>query len=126
VTSRLGRAAIVLALCVSIGAHWTALQSVAWATMIVQYAQRCSLPEAVAKTFDGNHPCDLCKHINKAKDSEKTQDAQPASVKPDLICTTRAIALVPPYTFCSFAGVTMTQSAEMQAPPVPPPRADLV
>jgi hypothetical protein len=126
VTSRIGRAAIVLALCVSIGAHWAALQSVAWATMIVDYAHHDSLARAVAETFDGNHPCDLCKHINRVKDSEKKQDSQPASVKPDLICSTCAIVLVPPYRLCSFVGVKGVATANAAAPLVPPPRTRLL
>jgi hypothetical protein len=126
VISKVGRVAVIFALCVSIGAHWAALQSVAWATMIVEYAQNDSLAKAVAETFDGNHPCDLCKHINKVNHSQKNQDAGIVSVKPDLICTTRALVLIPPCTFCSFVGVKMTASGEMRPPPVPPPRSELV
>ncbi|HZE13465.1 MAG TPA: hypothetical protein VE086_06905, partial [Chthoniobacterales bacterium] len=126
VIATIGRAAIVVALCLSIGAHWAALQSVAWATMIVEYAQHDSLAKAVAETFDGHHPCDLCKHISKVKDSEKKQDAQLASLKPDLICTTRAIVLVPPYQFYPFPGATTIASADAAPPPVPPPRSHAV
>ena len=94
--------------------------------MIVEYAQRCSLSEAVVQTFDGDHPCGLCKHISKAKDSGKKHDAQLTPSKPDLICTPRAMVLVPPSTFFSFAALTMSASTEMRAPPAPPPRRELV
>ena len=91
----IGRATVILALCVSIGAHWAALQSVAWATMIVDYSHHVSLARAVAQTLDGEHPCDLCKHIVAAQHSQKKQDTVAATLKPDLICATGSIVLVP-------------------------------
>ena len=91
VTSTLARAVVVLALCLSIGPHWVVLQSVAWGTMVVGYSQHGSLSQAIAQTFDGDHPCNLCKRISTARNSEKKGDALPASVKPDLICATRRI-----------------------------------
>jgi hypothetical protein len=126
VIATIGRAAIVVALCLSIGAHWAALQSVAWATMIVEYAQQEPLAKAIAQTFDGNHPCDLCKHISNGKHSEKKQEAQLAPLKQDLICTRRVIVLIPPSTFCSFVGVKMAASVDAAPPPVPPPRSHAI
>jgi len=65
---------IALALASSIGLHWTVLQVVAWAGMIVSYSQEAPLGEAVVKTFDGEHPCNLCKQIAKGKQSEKKSE----------------------------------------------------
>ncbi len=65
---------IALALASSIGLHWTVLQAVAWAAMIVSYSQEAPLGEAVVKTFDGQHPCTLCKQIAKGKRSEKKSE----------------------------------------------------
>src|SRR5439155_26981924 len=65
---------IALALASSIGLHWTFLQAVGWAGMIVSYSQGAALGEAVVKTFDGQHPCTLCKQIAKGKRSEKRSD----------------------------------------------------
>jgi hypothetical protein len=116
---------VILALCVSIGVHWAALQSVAWATMIVEYSQHTSLAQAVAQTFDAEHPCGLCKNINAAQRSQKKNDAQPISVKPDLICATRVITLLPRCRDFLFASFEVTASPRRHSPPTPPPRSEL-
>ena len=62
---RLTRIAIVAALACSIGLHWGFLQSAAWVGMVIHYSQDAPLKEALVKTFDGKHPCALCKEIAK-------------------------------------------------------------
>jgi hypothetical protein len=119
------RVALVLVVCVSIGPHWAALQPVAWATMIVEYSQSAPLAKAVAHTFDGNHPCDLCKHINRAQHSEKKREAQSTTVKQDLLCVKRAVVLFRSYTDLSFPVEHLSGTAERPSPPVPPPRSVL-
>ena len=39
--------------------------------MIVDYSKRGSLCQAIAKTFDGAHPCSLCRVVNKGKNDRK-------------------------------------------------------
>jgi hypothetical protein len=126
VTSRIAHAGVVLALCLSIGAHWVVLQSVAWGTMVVQYSQHVPLSQAVAQTFDGDHPCNLCKRISAAQHSEKKGDAQFGAIKPDLICATRRIVLLPRSTDFLFARVVMSASLLAHSPPTPPPRSELI
>ena len=121
----IARVAVVLVLCLSIGGHWIALQSIAWATMIVEYSQSASLAKAVADTFDGNHPCGLCKHINRAQHSEKRPEAQSTTVKQDLLCVKRTVVLFPSYTDLSFPIERLSATAETPSPPVPPPRSAL-
>jgi len=70
------RFVVVLALTLSMGLHWSALQTVAWTTMLLDFAQDHSLDEAVGMTFDGRHPCSLCCAIDAAKDDG---DEDPAS-----------------------------------------------
>ena len=65
VLGRLFKALVIVALVSSIGLHWVLLQSVAWTSMVVSYAQTGTFREALAKTFDGKHPCPLCKEINQ-------------------------------------------------------------
>ncbi len=65
---------LVLVLC--LGLHWALLQSVAWVGMIVAYSQDASISEAVTKTFDGNHPCPLCKAIKSARADERQNEAK--------------------------------------------------
>jgi hypothetical protein len=111
---------------VSIGAHWIVLQSVAWGTMVVQYSQHVPLSKAIAQTFDGDHPCSLCKRISAARHSEKKSDAQTVTIKPDLICATRRIILLPRSTDFLFARVEMNASLVAHSPPTPPPRSELI
>ena len=123
--AEIARIILVFALCVSIGAHWIVLQTVAWGTMIVRYSQQVSLTQAVAQTFDGDHPCNLCKGITRAQHSQKKSDAQPVTIKPDLICATRTITLLSRHTDFLFAGVEMSASPLTHSPPTPPPRSEL-
>ena len=55
------------------GGHWLLLQSFAWVRMIVTYARSATISTALAQTFDGQHPCPLCKLIQKAQQSSKQQ-----------------------------------------------------
>ena len=78
---RLGKILIVLALVAALGAHWALLQTVAWTTMLANNLQSHSLSQAVTDTFDGNHPCPLCRAIAAAKKSEKKSEAVSSTVK---------------------------------------------
>ena len=44
--------------------------------MVVTYSQNAPLSKALEKTFDGKHPCTLCKEIAKEKRSEKKKDTE--------------------------------------------------
>jgi len=63
------------------GGQWLMLQSVAWVNMVRDYSQNASLSQAVAKTFDGNHPCPLCRFIQKEKSAQNSPKAVPAPQK---------------------------------------------
>ena len=71
----------VLVLVFSLGLQWTLLQSVAWVGMIVSYSRGATFTEAVCKTFDGKHPCCMCKAIKQARADEKQKDEK-QNVKP--------------------------------------------
>jgi hypothetical protein len=121
----LGRAATILALCLAIGLHWLAVQSVAWTSMIVEYSQKTSLPEALAKTFDGKHPCSLCHAVRKGQGSEKKSDFQSVTLKIDLICSARSIRFMPPMMACEYQSLESPVRGRAQSPPLLPPRASL-
>lgn len=82
------RFATVLLLVLSLGLHWAVLQTVAWTGMIVSYSRDASFTEAVTKTFDGEHPCTMCKVIKRGRAEEKQretkQQVKPGSEKMDL------------------------------------------
>src|SRR2546423_7998285 len=68
---RMARMLALVAMLNFAGAHWIVLQSIAWSGMLVTEAQHSRLAEAVQKTFDGAHPCQLCKGISRAQQNEK-------------------------------------------------------
>ena len=80
---RLGKIFLVLALVATLGAHWALLQTVAWTTMLAE--NLCSHIHSPRKpwteTFDGNHPCEMCKAIAAEKQSEKENRIQFADAK---------------------------------------------
>src|SRR5580698_7957748 len=96
--ARASRWLVALALCLSMGGHWFCLQSVAWAKMVTVYSQDHPLSQAIAQTFDGDHPCDLCKHIAKARNNEKKQVRETLVAKKDLFCATNQVLLRAPFT----------------------------
>jgi len=119
---RLARVILICGLCASIGTHWVALQPVAWATMLVGYAKHTSMSEALAKTFDGKHPCGLCKTVAAAQHSPKKHEAQMTSAKLDLICTARVIALAQPSSQLTFVRLQTRVIRLVYSPAAPPPR----
>jgi hypothetical protein len=118
-----GRIATISALCLSIGLHWMALQSLAWTTMVIDYSQRAPLCRAIAQTFDGNHPCSLCHIVNKGKDSEKKQDIQSSTLKIDMICVALAHGVKRPFASYEYPLTDCFSSEPGHSPPVPPPRS---
>lgn len=119
------RAILALTLCLALGGHWAALQSVAWASMLIQYSSRAPLSQAISQTFDGGHPCGLCKGIKAAQQSQKKSDARPAPIKIDLICATRMITLIPRCADFLFLPSEMRAFECVHSPPTPPPRFEL-
>ena len=94
--------------------------------MLLENARHAPLSEAVAKTFDGAHPCDLCQAVAAGKKSEKKSEVLPTIVKLDLICTLRTLTWLPPVGFSDeFPRINFAISKRFQSPPVPPPRAFL-
>ena len=123
------------------GGHWAVLQTVAWGQMLGDYARASgSVVTAVEQTFDGEHPCDLCRQIASARAAESAVAADPAKaaipggqppvVKAEKKDATLDTWMVPAplarphavafrWPLSTFAAA----SARPEAPPVPPPRA---
>ena len=117
------RALTICALCCAIGLHWVALQSIAWATMIIDYSKRAPLCRAITQTFDGAHPCSLCHVVSKAKTSEKNRDFQSPTPKIDMICAPLANRIVRIFVPFQYAADHSFSFEFGHSPPVPPPRA---
>ena len=65
--NRIIPALLLSALLVANNVHLPVLQVVAWCGMLVSYSRDNSAVEAIEKTFDGEHPCPMCKSIKKAR-----------------------------------------------------------
>ena len=90
--------------------------------MIVDYSKNASLCHAIAKTFDGAHPCSLCRVVNKANSTEKKSDLQVLTPKVDMICPTRGTTRIQPFVHFDYATTNFSVSEIRQSPAVPPPR----
>ena len=108
-------------LCVTLGFHWGLLQSAAWVGMMVNYSCQGSIKDAVTKTFDGQHPCPLCKLVREGKKSEKKPEAQQNVKKIDLFAGQAAAFHFPPLPVPAlpFSPLTVTRT---DPPLLPPPR----
>lgn len=121
-----GSAAAICAALACQDVHWGLLQSIAWARMLLEYSDSYGLTRGVKYTFDGEHPCPLCKRIQQAQADAGADDRVMRLPPPtDLRCTLPAFARVP--------GAAGTRSPLSRAsrrwegrlaeqPPVPPPR----
>jgi hypothetical protein len=50
------------------------VQEVAWVKMLVSYTRESGLKQGVIATFDGKHPCSLCKQAAEFRKQEQPQD----------------------------------------------------
>ena len=122
---KLGKVCVVFALVATISAHWALLQTVAWTTMLASNLQSRSLHDAVTMTFDGEHPCPLCKAIAAGKKSEQKdqlalekQRLEFPLVQESLVLTAPSPVEIPSHN--SFA------ESVPQKPLTPPPRGFFV
>lgn len=120
---RFSRWLLVGALFLAIGGHWAVLQTVAWASMIVDYSRTSALTEAVEKTFDGKHPCGICTVIQRTRQSEKKHDACQVVKKVELFDHKFAPLLFPAPEAQTLAIDDLHAERRAEAPCSPPPRA---
>ena len=118
------RIATVSVLVLTLGLHWAFLQTIAWTGMMVTYAHQGSFKEAVSKTFDGKHPCALCKLIKQGRNEEKRQEQQ--QVKPGLKLEAALIWQATEFCVCNcherIPSPDLFGPSRCTSPPKPPPR----
>lgn len=119
---KLGLVLMVLAVLAASGTHWMVFQSIAWTTMLADNLQTTSLSQAIARTFDGKHPCCLCKEIAKSKQSEKKTDLQVELKRLDFSYSNFGFVLYPPSEFRELRPGNETGLLLAHAPAVPPPK----
>jgi hypothetical protein len=114
---------MTVALAGSIGLHWGFLQSLAWTAMLVDNLTTHSFGAALERTFDGKHPCPLCKAIAQGKQSEKKSDTLLPLKKFEALNQSVAFTLSPPASFPTIEAPNAFLKTLAHAPPTPPPRA---
>ena len=120
---KFGQMLMLVAVLTATGTHWLAFQSVAWTAMLAENLQTSSLQRALQRTFDGKHPCCLCKAIAKDKQSEKKSDVQFELKKLDFSLTDFEIVFCAPSAFYELHAVNDFVDSLTHAPSVPPPRS---
>ena len=110
-------------LVLATGGQWFLLQSLAWVQMTVSYAKTESFGAALQKTFDGKHPCKLCKFVKRGKAAEQQRDQQAPQLKIDFQLAAGTATLVPPRPFRHFTPFLADAELRAHAPALPPPRA---
>lgn len=117
--------AIILALALSMGLDWAALQAVAWTRMLAGFSQSMPMGRAITRTFDGLHPCTLCLAIRRGREAERNASSpitleNQIKLEFDLPVAPVSVFLTAP-TPSSFPG-SDTFSTRSHAPPKPRPR----
>jgi len=122
------RGLVVLVLCLSLGLQWIALQGIAWTGMLISFARDGSLTEAVAKTFDGAHPCPLCKMVKKGIEAEQEpREGQPPPSKTKEMKLTLALVSFPRFVFPpvvprNWITTSSAATTRHERPVTPPPK----
>ena len=122
VTRRIFQLGVALALIIAVGGHWAILQSVAWVGMTINYAKETSLTHALKMTFDGQHPCKLCKVVEQGKKAEQKHTTLKAETKLDFFCICSFAYLPPALPFTLLSSGDEVADPRAHAPPTPPPR----
>jgi hypothetical protein len=119
---KFGQVLMIVAVLSATGTHWLALQSIAWTAMLAQNLQSTSWQKAVTRTFDGKHPCCLCKQIAAGERSEKKSDLQIELKKLDYSYTSFEFVFCPPTHFYEVCAANEAATSLTRAPSVPPPK----
>lgn len=116
---------VVMALALSLVGPWAILQPVAWLGMVANFAHQGPFYQAICKTFDGHHPCVLCKAIEagKTKDHQHPQEGPQTGQELKLCFPPPPFSLVSSRVFLVPPGPLVSFGPRAEPPPTPPPRA---
>ena len=120
-----GRWLLLGLLLVSMGGHLVLMQTVAWSRMLADFSSQSSFKEAVAKTFDGEHPCAMCKVVKKSKSEEdKKAPLLKAEMKMEIALAPAVTVPAPKFIDCEPAATAYSgRYGEVYlALPMQPPR----
>jgi hypothetical protein len=110
------------AIMAATGTHWVLFQSVAWTSMLAENLEKTSLGEALDRTFDGRHPCEICRQIETGKKSERKSELFSPARKLEFCRIELLIRFIPPVRLSVPAPTGVSFESLSTPPPVPPPR----
>lgn len=114
---------LVVSLSISIGLPWAFIQGAAWAGMIVSFAREVPLAKSIEMTFGGEHPCPLCKAVQRNDQSQQKNGLARAKIKMNLTAPERhRFVFAAPVSPPRQAFVLEIREPIKDKPPVPPPR----
>jgi hypothetical protein len=119
---RFGNIVLIIALLTATGMQWAALQTVAWTSMLANNLRTSSLAEAMARTFDGRHPCALCRAIAAGKKSERKSEFTLQLKRLEFPPAAETIVLMAPSRFVLLPLANAFAESLAFQPPTPPPR----
>jgi hypothetical protein len=122
VFKRAGHGLLIVALLCATGGHLAMLQSVAWATMLAHNASTENLSTAISNTFDGRHPCPICRQLALNRQSERKSDLQVELQRLEFPLESAALVLTPPTHFFLLGEPITSAPLLTESPPTPPPR----
>lgn len=115
---------VVAVLCISLGLQWAVLQGVAWTGMLISFSRDGSLIEAMSKTFDGEHPCPLCKAVEDGQKQDPSKSADAPKKKLDAAMQIIATCIIAPAPVAmEFSDLKQQGERRTMMPPWVPPRA---
>ena len=123
-------ACALVACAVMGGGHWAALQTVAWVRMSVDYTTATgSLKQGLTRTFDGEHPCEMCRQIKQGIEKDRQEERQkPGKEREAGKIKFAAVLPTVPRVYFSPVTTEITRFSSLligrpcDAPPTPPPR----
>ena len=111
-----------LVLVLAIGGPWTILQTVAWVSMALSYSHEAPLVQALEKTFDGKHPCNLCKVVQEGRKDSHKKGLLRLENKIDYWVTSPVEFAILKLPFIQSSPQADPTSTDGDSPPTPPPR----
>jgi len=90
--------------------------------MLAANLQSASMSQALEQTFDGKHPCPLCKAVSAGKAAEQKFDFTLELKKLEYPPAPQRFALIAPTTFELLSPANFFAETLPQQPPTPPPR----
>lgn len=107
------------------GLHWFVMQTVAWSGMLVMRSGEVGFVEAARGTFDGTHPCSLCRAVDEGRSDDEGERERLAEVLAKFQCVLPVSTALPAAVSADIVyGATAGGFGDSRRakPWVPPPR----